>query len=319
MATGILDLGDYTLEDDSNGDLIIKDPNGTIVMRWDNSNGRWTLENNSLFGVAGLNGGITTSEITNFEGTNLSVSSNTLNSEAADDPHDNAAHSEVFLPRKLVSSNTTSSGSAIYLVDTSGGAKTFTLASSDATNEESIGVVNISGDNTVTVETESTETIDPNGDSSKTLSTGGYLVWFNGDGSNWNSSLDIDVESVSTNSATINNGDGVGIPTTSTSTDATLGGGWVTEDADRPTQIFIVPRPETDGSSNGVINIDIDFDGGTTADISLKSIADSGLGSGVRVTDSFVYTLPSGAQHQFRNKSDPNNSNIIDSSIKQIL
>jgi hypothetical protein len=100
------------------------------------------------------------------------------------------------LSAKQVSTNTTTSGSGIYLVDTSSSAITLTLSTSDATGEASIGVLNISGSNGVTVNTQGGETIDPGGASSKTLTTEGYVVWFHGDGTNWDSSLDIDAESV---------------------------------------------------------------------------------------------------------------------------
>lgn len=106
-----------------------------------------------------------------------------------------------------VSSNQNTSGSGIYLVDTSGGARTLTLDSNDVANNELIGVANISGANDVTVDTEGSETIDPNGDSSKTLSTGGWLVWFEGDGSNWDSSLDVDAESITVGDLNIGSAD----------------------------------------------------------------------------------------------------------------
>lgn len=91
-----------------------------------------------------------------------------------------------------VSSDTTTDGPGVYLVDTSGSTVTLTLASADAQAEALIGVINITGDNDVTVDTEGSETIDPNGDSSKTQSTEGFAVWYAGDGTNWDASLDAD-------------------------------------------------------------------------------------------------------------------------------
>lgn len=44
MATGKHNLGDYTIEDDSNGDLVIKDPSGTTVLQRDDSAGEWVLD-----------------------------------------------------------------------------------------------------------------------------------------------------------------------------------------------------------------------------------------------------------------------------------
>lgn len=120
-----------------------------------------------------------------------------------------------------VSSNTTTDGPGLYLVDTSGGAVTLTLASTDASNQESIGVVNLSGSNAVTVDTEGSETIDPGGASSKTLSTGGWLVWFNGDGTNWDASLDADLASAAIDDLDIGSNDFV-----STGDFAAIGPAW---------------------------------------------------------------------------------------------
>jgi len=46
------DLGDYEIDDDSNGDLVIKDPSDNIVFRWDETNARWDFEQNPIQGVS---------------------------------------------------------------------------------------------------------------------------------------------------------------------------------------------------------------------------------------------------------------------------
>ena len=92
---------------------------------------------------------------------------------------------------------TTSDEDVIY-VDTSAGAVTVTLASSDATLGNEIEIHNISGANAVTVQTESTETIDPNAQSSVAIGKAGWSVSFVSDGSNWDSSLEGEFDSIST-------------------------------------------------------------------------------------------------------------------------
>lgn len=82
------------------------------------------------------------------------------------------------------SPHTTSDEDVIY-ADTSDGAITVTLASADATLANEIDIVLIDGTNAVTVETEGSETIDPNAETSKTLSITGWRVAITSDGSNW--------------------------------------------------------------------------------------------------------------------------------------
>jgi len=43
MATGILNNGDYTIEDDSNGNLIVTDANDNTVLTYNDSQGQWEL------------------------------------------------------------------------------------------------------------------------------------------------------------------------------------------------------------------------------------------------------------------------------------
>jgi len=69
------ELGDYTVEDDGNNDYVIKDPNGNIIFQWDNSIGEWSLNTNVLGGIDSL-GGLSGTNLSDIEGTNLSVDAN---------------------------------------------------------------------------------------------------------------------------------------------------------------------------------------------------------------------------------------------------
>jgi len=99
---------------------------------------------------------------------------------------------------------TTSDEDVIY-ADTSSAAVTITLASADASQGNEIRVVNIDASNPVTVDTESSETIDPGAESSKSIAKAGWSVAFTSDGSNWDSSLAAEFESISTDDMFITN------------------------------------------------------------------------------------------------------------------
>jgi len=49
-----LNLGSYEIDEDGNGDLVIKDTNGNIVVQWDKSAGRWKLPANAPIEVSEL-------------------------------------------------------------------------------------------------------------------------------------------------------------------------------------------------------------------------------------------------------------------------
>lgn len=83
----------------------------------------------------------------------------------------------------------TTSGEDVIYCDTSNGAVTVTLKTSDLSLGADIRVVNITGTNSVTVNTEGSATIDPGGASSVSITKAGWGVRFTGDGSNWDSSL----------------------------------------------------------------------------------------------------------------------------------
>jgi len=46
-----IDIGDYELDEDSNGDLVIKDTNDNNILRWDSANATWTFDNNAIEGI----------------------------------------------------------------------------------------------------------------------------------------------------------------------------------------------------------------------------------------------------------------------------
>ena len=86
----------------------------------------------------------------------------------------------------------------VIYCDTSAGAVTVQLASANATLANEIRVVNIDATNAVTVETEGSETIDPNAEASKTITNAGWAVAFVSDSSNWDTTLEGEFESLST-------------------------------------------------------------------------------------------------------------------------
>jgi len=237
MATGTHNLGDYTIEDDGNNDYVIKDPQDNIIFRWDESAGEWTLNTNPLTGVSAL-GGLSGNNITSFEGSNLSVDGGGnltatdtdtrtdvsnggstvvqdtedinfgLNLDVSDDGDGSvtvdSANSATTTTIDDTDSPYTTSDEDIIYCDTSAGAVTVTLASSDATLANDIRIVNIDATNAVTVDTESTETIDPNAESSKTINNAGWAVTFVSDGSNWDTTLEAEFDSVNTDGQSIN-------------------------------------------------------------------------------------------------------------------
>ncbi len=94
-------------------------------------------------------------------------------------------------------SYTTNGEDAIY-ADTSNGPVTVTLGTTDTTQGNKIDIVNISGANSVTVDTEGSETIDPGGEASKAVANAGWSLSFISDGSNWDASTEGEFGSLST-------------------------------------------------------------------------------------------------------------------------
>jgi hypothetical protein len=121
----------------------------------------------------------------------------------------------------------------------------------------------------------------------------------------------VDANVVSTDSATIGGDPGVGLGQTD-GINASLGGGWAQESADRPVMVELNAEARTDGSVNGTIEVDVDEDGGTTADYTMRSRADKGASSSAFSSyESWTIYLPAGAQWQIRNASDPTGLNRI--------
>lgn len=53
--TGEINLGNnYQIDEDSNGDLVIKDETGNNVLRWDNTNNEWNAESNAISNLSAV-------------------------------------------------------------------------------------------------------------------------------------------------------------------------------------------------------------------------------------------------------------------------
>jgi hypothetical protein len=82
--------------------------------------------------------------------------------------------------------------------------------------------------------------------------------------------------------------------------------------ATAPVFVDLLLRAETDGSTAGIIFIDVDESGGTTPTYSYQALfADSNGGNVLRVNIAESFLLPAGAQFRIRNDSDPNSGNAI--------
>lgn len=131
-----------------------------------------------------------------------------------------------------VTSNYTTQGEQYIYVDSSAGAITVTIASADITSGREIRIIDVglnASTNNITIATEGTETFNPGGLSTLTLSVDGTYVDLFSDGSNLFSDRAEDKQSVSTDDATINTS--LTYPGGLTVTADPLGWG---EDADSP-------------------------------------------------------------------------------------
>lgn len=91
-------------------------------------------------------------------------------------------------------------------------------------------------------------------------------------------------------------------------------GSWRQVDADAPALVTVAATAETDGTNPGEVVVDVDEDGGTTADYTLPVVeiaADNAAGTAENGTVAGVY-VPGGAQYQVRAASDPNGNNTLD-------
>jgi hypothetical protein len=79
--------------------------------------------------------------------------------------------------------------------------------------------------------------------------------------------------------------------------------------------IWFQATVETDGTTDGLVELDLDYSGGTTAQKSFTvAQAPAALGAGATVTDNIVTFIPPGWHWQFANTQDPNGNNAIDES-----
>lgn len=88
-------------------------------------------------------------------------------------------------------------------------------------------------------------------------------------------------------------------------------GSWTTINANQPVVLILRIFVQTDGTTRGSAQIEVDESGGTSSDYILVVRADENSGSGVFVHDNFTLYLPAGAQIRITNQDDPNNENTI--------
>lgn len=89
-------------------------------------------------------------------------------------------------------------------------------------------------------------------------------------------------------------------------------GSWDTADSTRPVWLEVNATVETDGASAGHVVIDVDEDGGTTADYSVNvAFVASDNATGTQDKGYAKVYLPKGAQYQVRSVSDPNGANAV--------
>jgi hypothetical protein len=89
-------------------------------------------------------------------------------------------------------------------------------------------------------------------------------------------------------------------------------GSWTQIDANNPGFVFGHLFAETNGSSNGIVKVQVDESGGTTADYTAARVfADDNLPSAARVQLSYWVYVPGGGQFQIVNVSDPRGTNTI--------
>lgn len=88
-------------------------------------------------------------------------------------------------------------------------------------------------------------------------------------------------------------------------------GTWTQVSASRPAWIEAEVLPQTDGSSDGVITIEVDESGGTTADYTWTARILSTHASGATREEYRKVYLPAGAQFRIVNSADPNAGNAI--------
>lgn len=88
---------------------------------------------------------------------------------------------------------------------------------------------------------------------------------------------------------------------------------WRTPNANRPTLISFEAQARTDGSTNGVVSVDVDESGGTTPDYNFRVVfaEDAMASSAADVYSSFSLIVPAGGAYRIVNDSDPSGENTI--------
>lgn len=86
-------------------------------------------------------------------------------------------------------------------------------------------------------------------------------------------------------------------------------GTWTTADPDRPAWLGVEIYAETDGTTNGQVDIDVDETGDGTADYSYSTISVATVGGSE--TQYLKVYVPPGAQYRVSNVSDPLGNNSI--------
>lgn len=97
-------------------------------------------------------------------------------------------------------------------------------------------------------------------------------------------------------------------------------GNFNTPSDDRPTLVTVEATAETDGTSAGHVEVDVDESGGTTADYSLSIVeVASDNATGTSETGTLTFYVPAGASYQVANTSDPNTNNSLDNTREVTL
>jgi hypothetical protein len=126
-------------------------------------------------------------------------------------------------------------------------------------------------------------------------------------------------ETVDVDSATIDGDPAGGFGDTS-SLSLSLGGGFTVIDPNRPAFITLVTSTETDGSTQAVIDVEVDESGGSSPDYEYQvGTANETEGSGVKVIQASTIYVPPGASVNLKNQSDPNGGNVVFDTRKAVL
>lgn len=190
---------------DGGGSVTWDHNNGSYVDLWSDGANWFTSLQAAFDALAADSVTVGTDTITDFAGPGLGVSSNALTALAGTGI--TVSGDAINQNIQTVSSSTNTSGSGVYLVDTSSAGVTLTLDSDDASGNETITVINIDGSNPVTVNTEGSETIDPNAEASKSINAAGWAVRFTADGTNWHASKTAEFNSVDASSYAVGGSD----------------------------------------------------------------------------------------------------------------